>query len=158
MGCQKFYEYRAYFLAAAGIVEFRDYFRAYQIVTQIVKWTIDSQSSIKKEAGSALQQTDRTKAIAALVQVLQSTTVDDYTRREAVNSLGEIGTGNEIAIAALVQLLQSTTVDDSTRWLAASSLGKIDPGNEIAIAALVQLLQSTTVDDSTRWLAASSLG
>ncbi|WP_375472299.1 NACHT domain-containing protein, partial [uncultured Nostoc sp.] len=76
-GCRKFYEYRAYFLAAAGIVEFRDYFRADQIVTQIVKWTIDSRSSIKEEARSALQQTDRTKAIAALVQLLQSTTVDD---------------------------------------------------------------------------------
>ncbi|MDZ8223295.1 NACHT domain-containing protein, partial [Nostoc sp. ChiVER01] len=155
-GCQKVYEYRAYFLAAAGIAEFREYFKADKIVTQIVKWTIDS--SIKEEARSALQQTDRTKAIAALVQLLQSTTVDDSTRWQAATTLGEIGTGNEIAIAALVQLLQSTTVDDFTRWLAASSLGEIDPGNEITIAALVQLLQSTTVDDSTRRQAASSLG
>ncbi|MDF5734112.1 NACHT domain-containing protein, partial [Nostoc sp. S13] len=140
-GCQKVYEYRAYFLAAAGIAEFRDYFRAEEIVTQIVKWTIDSPSSIEEEARSALQQTDRTKAIATLVQLLQSTTVDDSTCWQAASRLGEIGTGNEIAIAALVQLLQSTTVDDSTRRLAASSLVEIGTGNEIAIAALVQLLQ-----------------
>ncbi|MEH2405508.1 HEAT repeat domain-containing protein, partial [Nostoc sp.] len=97
-------------------------------------------------------------AIAALVQLLQSTTGDDSTCWQAASSLGEIGTGNEIAIAALVQLLQSTTGDDSTCWQAASSLGEIGTGNEIAIAALVQLLQSTTGDGYTRWQAASSLG
>ena len=156
-GCQKFYGYRAYFLAAAGIAEFRDYFKANEIVTQIVNWTIDISSSIKGEARSALQQTDRTKAISALVQLLQSTTtVYDYTRRQAAECLGEIGTGNEIAIAALVQLLQSSTsVDD---LLAAYSLEKIDPGNENAIAALVQLLQSTTLDYGTRYEVADSLG
>ncbi|MBN3874253.1 MAG: NACHT domain-containing NTPase, partial [Nostoc sp. JL33] len=95
-----FYEYRAYFLAAAGITEFKGYSRADEIVAQIVKWTIDGLSSIKQEARSALQQTDRIKAIAALVQLLQSTTVNDDTRRQAANSLGQIGTGNEFAIAA----------------------------------------------------------
>ncbi|MEH2119459.1 NACHT domain-containing protein [Nostoc sp.] len=146
-GCRKFYEYRAYFLATAGIAEFRDYFRADEIVTQIAKWTIDSLSSIKEEAKSALQQTDRTKAIAALVQLLQSTTVDDSTRRRAADSLRKIGTGNKDAIAALVQLLQSTNLDDSTRRQAASSLGEIGTGNEIAIAALVKLLQSTAINN-----------
>ncbi len=157
-GCRKFYEYRAYFLAAVGIAEFRNYKKADDIVEQIVKWEINGRSLIREEAKSALQQTDRTKAIAALVQLLQSTTVDDSTRWKAADSLGKIGTGNEIAIAALVQLLQSTTVYKSTRRPAADILGEIDPGNEIAIAALVQLLQSTTVDNETRRLAASSLG
>ncbi len=72
---------------------------------QIVEWTIDILSSIKEKARSALQQTDRTIAIAALVQLLQSTTVDNYTLRQAADSLGQIDPGNEIAIAALVQLL-----------------------------------------------------
>ncbi|MEH2392898.1 MAG: HEAT repeat domain-containing protein, partial [Nostoc sp.] len=157
-----FYEYRAYFLVAAGIAEFRgnskeDKSRANEIVAQIVKWTIDSHSSIKEEVKSALQQTDRTKALAALVQLLQSTTVDDSTRRQAADSLGKIDPGNKDAIAALVQLLQSTTVDDDTRRQAAYNLGKIDPGNKDAIAALVQLLQSTTVDHCTRLMAAYSL-
>ncbi|MEH2464723.1 HEAT repeat domain-containing protein, partial [Nostoc sp.] len=78
-------------------------------------------------------------AIAALVQLLQSTTVDDDTRRQAADSLEKIGTGNKDAIAALVQLLQSTTVDDYTRWLAAYSLGKILQNNQdcsVAVKAL----------------------
>ncbi|MGF2034346.1 MAG: NACHT domain-containing protein [Nostoc sp. CmiVER01] len=151
-----FYKYQAYFLAAAGIAEFKDCSQADEIIVQIVHFTTNSLSSIEKKARSALQQIDRTKAIAALVQLLQSKDAD--TRKLAVKSLGIIGTGNEKAIAALVQLLQSTTVHNYTRLLAASSLGKIDPGNEIAIAALEQLLQSTTVTDYTRWHAASSLG
>ncbi|MDF5735321.1 HEAT repeat domain-containing protein, partial [Nostoc sp. S13] len=69
-------------------------------------------------------------AIAALVQLLQSTTVNDFIRDRAADSLGEIGTGNEFAIAALVQLLQSTTVSDFTRRLAADSLGKIIQNNQ----------------------------
>ncbi|NEU79028.1 NACHT domain-containing protein, partial [Nostoc sp. UIC 10630] len=161
-GCQKCYEYRAYFLATAGIAEFRNYSRADEIIAQIIKWTIDKVDSyrlslIQGEAGSALQQTDRTKAIAALVQLLQSTTVDDSTARYA-ERLGKIGTGNKIAIAALVQLLQSTTVDDFTPMFAAYSLGKIDPGNEIAIAVLVQLLQSNNLDVSNRGEVAKMLG
>ncbi|WP_442941827.1 NACHT domain-containing protein [Nostoc sp.] len=163
-----FYEYRAYFLATAGIAEFRGYSKADKIVAQIVKWGFgyfntkkqnwtEFPNLIQEGARSALQQTDRIKAIAALVQLLQSTTVDDSTRWQIASSLEKIDPSNEIVIAALVQLLQSTTVDDSTRWQVANSLEKIGTGNEIALAALVQLLQSTTVDDSTRSRVASSL-
>ncbi|MEH2086361.1 NACHT domain-containing protein, partial [Nostoc sp.] len=166
-GCGKwyrekgFYEYRAYFLAAAGITEFKGYSRADEIlapIVKIVKWTINDLSSIKQEAWSALQQTDRIKAIAALVQLLQSTNLHEFTHWYAAKSLGEIGTGNENAISALVQLLQSTNLDNSTYRYAAKSLGEIGTGNENAIAALVQLLQSTNVDNYTRRQAASSLG
>ncbi|WP_290883399.1 HEAT repeat domain-containing protein [Fischerella sp.] len=113
--------------------------------------------TIEKEAKSALQQTDRKKAIAALVQLLQSDDVPVHICWQVEKSLVKIGTGNEMAIAALVQLLQSNHVDDYTRRQVASSLGKIDPGNEKAIAALVQLLQSNHVDDYTLERAASSL-
>ncbi|MEH2255059.1 HEAT repeat domain-containing protein [Nostoc sp.] len=143
-----FYEYRAYFLAATGIAEFRDYFRANEIVRQIVKWTINDPSLITEEARSALQQTDRTKAIAALVQLLESTNVVPHTRREVAESLGTIDPGNKIAIAALVQLLQSNNKYIHSR--AVESLGKIGTGNEIAIAALVQLLKSNDVDNDIR--------
>ncbi|WYL97897.2 MAG: HEAT repeat domain-containing protein [Gloeotrichia echinulata IR180] len=164
-----FYDYRAYFLAAAGIVEFKHCSRTDEIVEQIVKWGFGYFNTnqhkwvtflyvIVNEAKTALQETERTKAIAALVQLLQSQDVDDSTRRRAAYSLEKIGTGNENAIAALVQLLQSQDVDDYTRRRAAYSLGKIDPGNENAIAALVQLLQSQDVDEETRRRAADSLG
>ena len=37
-GCNDFYRYRAYFLAAAGIAEFKDCSLADEIVSQIIKW------------------------------------------------------------------------------------------------------------------------
>ncbi len=91
------------------------------------------------------------------MQLLSNTDVDDYTRRQAADSLLQIGTGNPQAIDALVQLLSNTDVDDYTRWQVADSLEKIDPGNPQAINALVQLLSNTDVDDSTRTEAASKL-
>ncbi|MBD2213107.1 HEAT repeat domain-containing protein [Nostoc linckia FACHB-104] len=154
-----FYEYRAYYLAAAGIAEFKNCSQADEIVAQIVKWGIDSHRiSIQKEVNSALQQTDRKKAIAAFVQLLQSPNMNYDTRSWAADSLEKIGIGNPQAIAALVQLLQSPDVNHDTRRRAADSLEKIGIGNPQAIAAFVKLVQSTDVDYYTLWRAADILG
>ncbi len=146
-----FYEYQAYFLAAAGIAEFGSCSRADEIVKQIVQWSfgyVDEEGKkhrflylIQEGAQEALQETERTKAIARLVTLLNSTE-DEYIPLLATRSLEEIGTGNETVIARLVELLGSTR-DKSIKMQAAESLGKIDPGNETAIAALVELLEST---------------
>ncbi|AFY99298.1 NACHT domain-containing protein [Calothrix sp. PCC 6303] len=153
-----FYEYRTYFLGAAGIAEFRDAFQADQIVAQIVKWCF-GYFNIKKqkwthfqylnEAILALQQTDRTKAIAALVQLLQSKDVDEYTRSDAAKILGKINPGNEQGIATFMQLLQLTDVDDFTRW------SVVDVG---VSASPFKLQLTDNVDNFTRWQTASSLG
>ncbi|MDB9443527.1 HEAT repeat domain-containing protein [Sphaerospermopsis kisseleviana CS-549] len=159
-GCAKyqgksFYGYRAYFLAAAAITEFKNCDRADAIVKQIVDWKFGNFDTIREQVTTALQETERTKAIAALVQVIQ-TSQDEYTRWQAAESLGKIGHGNEQAIAALVQLIQ-TSQDESTRRRAAESLGNIGHGNEQAIAALVQVIQ-TSQDEYTLQQAAESLG
>ncbi|WP_392481372.1 HEAT repeat domain-containing protein [Nostoc sp. C110] len=156
---KSFYEYRAYFLAAVGIAEFRNYSRSDEIVAQIVKWTIEGLRSINEQARSALQQTDHTKVIDALMQLLHSTDVFEITRCQVAETLGEIDPGNKNAIATLVQQLQSTDkYYEITRWQAAKSLGTIGTGNEKAIAALVKLLQSIDVHQDIRIQAAKSLG
>jgi HEAT repeat protein len=163
-----FYEYRAYFLAAAGIAEFKGSYRDNEIVAQIVKWSfgyLDKKKEwssfpkpIEEEARSTLQKINRTTAIATLLQLLQSKNVKNYIRWEVAQSLEKIGTGNEIAIRALLQLLQSKNVENYIRSLAAQSLGKIGIGNEKLIATLLQLVQSNNLDDLTCSLAAHSLG
>ncbi len=154
-----FYEYRAYFLAAAGIAEFKDYSRGNIIVAQIVKWTIDGLPSIKEQARSTLEQTDRTKAINALVQVLHSKDVFEISRCQVAESLGQIDPGNKNAIAILVQQLHSTDkYYEIIRWQAAKSLGKIGTGNKKAIDALAKLLQSIDIHQDIRIQAAKSLG
>ncbi|BAZ25126.1 hypothetical protein NIES4073_60300 [Kalymmatonema gypsitolerans NIES-4073] len=152
-GNNNFYAYRAYFLAAAGIAEFKDYLHADAIVEQIVDWSFTR--LIAEEAKAALQETDRTKAINALVELIQNSQ-DEYTRRQAAFSLGKIDKDNPTAIKALVELIQNSQ-SESTRRQAAFSLGKIDKDNPTAINTLVELIQNSQ-SESTRRQAAFSLG
>jgi len=132
-----FYEYRAYFLAASGIAEFSDCSQSDEIVAQLVSWGIGDFNP----ARAALQQTERRRAIAALVQLLKSTE-DETTRRYVAFFLRKIGTGNPEAIAALVQLLKSTE-DETTRRLTIDSLGEIGSDSPEVINVLVRVLEST---------------
>ncbi|MEG4487197.1 NACHT C-terminal alpha/beta 1 domain-containing protein [Microcoleus sp. D2_18a_B4] len=164
-GC---YEYRAYFLVAAAIAEFYDYSQIDEIIGQIVKWRLgyfDTQKQkgvkffnvISNAAMEALQQTHRPKAIAALVERLNSHDLRDDIRGEVAASLGKIGQGNQTAIDALVQQLNSPTLDHLTLWEVTLSLDKIATGNQKAIAAFEQLLK-LNLDGSARCLVPATLG
>ncbi|WP_027255434.1 NACHT domain-containing protein, partial [Planktothrix agardhii] len=160
-----FYWYRTYFLAAAGINEFKECSLSDEIIEEIVqlgfgyfdiqkqKW-ITFLDPIKEGARIVLSETIREKAIANLIQLLE-TTRDKDIRQSVAQILGEIAVGNE-AIQTLILVLK-TTEDEYTRRTVASSLGKIDPGNELAIQALIRVLE-TTKNEDTRWRVASSLG
>ncbi|MEA5624964.1 HEAT repeat domain-containing protein [Nostoc sp. UHCC 0251] len=106
-GCGDFYWYRAYFLAAAGLGEFEKCNAAKQIVNKIVKWRFENinlkSEEIREEANTALLQTHRKNAIAALVELTRKAQ-DEFTRWKAAESLGKIDPGNSDAIAALVEL------------------------------------------------------
>ncbi|WP_292706106.1 hypothetical protein [Nostoc sp. NMS2] len=76
-----FYEFRAYFLAAAGVDEWKNSSSADAIVAEIVKWDfgefkVEQNDWVKflypilQEAQTALPQTNRIKAIAALVELI----------------------------------------------------------------------------------------
>ncbi len=164
-----FYEFRAYFLAAAGIDEWKNSVNADAIVAKIVKWDIGKFKveqnkwvgflrPIAEGARTALLQTNRIKAIAALVELIDNPQLNDDTPWQVAYSLEKIGSGNQTAIAALVELINNPQLDNDTRSQAAESLGKIDPGNQKAIAALVELIRNPQLDDDTRRQVAKSLG
>ncbi|MBW4679731.1 MAG: HEAT repeat domain-containing protein [Microcoleus vaginatus WJT46-NPBG5] len=161
-----FYEFRAYFLAAAGVTEFRHYFKIEGIVWQIVKWGfgyfyIEKQQwltfldLIAEAARDVLPQTQRSKAISALVEFIGNCG-DKWICSRAVESLGKIGTGNETAIRALVNLIGNCG-DEWTRRRAVESLVKIGTGNETAIRGLVEFI-GNCANENTRREAAESLG
>ncbi|MBD2086663.1 HEAT repeat domain-containing protein [Coleofasciculus sp. FACHB-542] len=161
-----FYEFRAYFLASAGIAEFHDCIKIDEIVAQIVKWgfgyfNINKQEwrtfldPIAEAARASLLQTNQGIAINQLIDLLK-TAEDESTSWIAAESLRKFGTGNEVAIARLLRLLETTESED-TRRSAAESLGEIGMGNEVAIAGLLRILETIESED-TRRRAAESLG
>ena len=164
-----FYGFRAYFLAAAGIAEFKECDLADKIVQQVVEWEFGKFNSetqkwerfiyqIQGAAKEVLQETNRENAINALVDLIRNQDVDYITKSEAAESLGKIAVGNENAINALVELIGNQDVDDNTKLYAARSLGEIAVGNEYAINALVELIRNQDVDNRTKSEAAVSLG
>ncbi|PSB49268.1 hypothetical protein C7B67_17055 [filamentous cyanobacterium Phorm 6] len=165
-GCDNFYKFRVYFIAAAGIAEFKDCSLADEIVSQIIKWGCGYFNEEKQQlqtfptplakgSREILKQTDRERAISALVE-LSGTSQDQYTRWQAAESLGEIGKDHLVAISALVELIR-TSQDEDTRRKSAESLGKIGKNHPVAISALVELIRNSG-DEYTRWQATESLG
>ncbi|RQH49903.1 NACHT domain-containing protein, partial [Okeania hirsuta] len=99
-----FYEYQAYFLAAAGIGEFSNCTQTNEVVEKIIDWHCNNRfNEIGVASRNVLLETPRKNTINGLVNLLEST-VDDDTRGQAAESLGKIGTGNQKAIDALVDL------------------------------------------------------
>ncbi|MGB3310536.1 MAG: HEAT repeat domain-containing protein [Nodosilinea sp.] len=164
-GCRGFYSDRAFLLAAAGIVEFKDYTQADEVIDQLVQWRFETSNPIKifwaeltglarskvirrEWAETALSSIAPQRTIRTLVWVIE-TTANEYTRRRAIESLDNIGTGNEIAIRALAQVLENTA-NEYTCQSAIESLGTIGTGNETAIRALVQVLENTANEYTRR--------
>ncbi|MEZ2251187.1 HEAT repeat domain-containing protein [Microcoleus sp.] len=141
-GCGEFYGYRAYFLAAAGIAEFKDCSLADEIVSQVIKWGFAYFNEEKQKARTFLEpiaegsreilkETDRERAISTLVELI-NTSQNGYTWWHAAKSLGIIGQNNTVAIAALVEFISSCE-NKLIRRQAAKSLGIISPNNPVAI-------------------------
>jgi HEAT repeat protein len=161
-----FYEYRAYFLAAAGINEFKSCSLAAEIVRYVVKWgfgyfNIEKQewqtflNLIEEEARKTIPETIRQLAITELTNILEHC-LDEYICIQVAKNLGEIGQGNPQAIAALIRILE-TTEDKYICSQAANILGEIGQGNPQAIAELIRILE-TTEDEYICSQAANILG
>jgi signal recognition particle GTPase len=128
-----FYRVRAYCLAAIGIAEFRTCILADAIITNIVKGVFGyfddkKQKWVKfpnwliRESRKVLKETDQTKVILALVQLIQNTQ-DERRLWMLSDKLVDIDPSNEIANKILVNLIH-TTQNKFTRCLAVESWEK----------------------------------
>ena len=117
-----FYEYRAYCLAAIGIAEFKECSCADAILSQLIRWgygyfNLEMQMWVMEScpsseaARAAFQESDRTRTIPALINLMLNITNDPSNGSLAnmVQSLGKIGTGNQQAIDALLDLIRTTS-------------------------------------------------
>ncbi|WP_341731061.1 HEAT repeat domain-containing protein [Microcoleus sp. EPA2] len=168
-GCQEyileskgFYEYRSYFLAALGIAEFKECSCADAILSELIRWGygdfnlkmqmwVGKRRSISEVARAAFQESDRSRTIPALINVMLNSTTDATNTLLAnmVESLGQIGTGNQQAIEALLNVISTTSnlyplieghylIDK-----AFNSLGLIGQNNQELIDELNKIMQSS---------------
>jgi hypothetical protein len=162
--CWDFYWYRAFFLAAVGIAEFRDCIGADWIVANLVEYATehDPPTEVDRVVNPAiwttLLETDRTRAINFLIDVLHSDFLDHDARWKLFNSLVQIGTGNSKVIAALAKLMDTSLDDKELPVEAAFFLGKIALDKREAVSFLEQQLWNTDLPEWVRHNAAYFLG
>lgn len=117
-----FYEYRAYCLAAIGIAEFKECSCADAILSQLMRWAfgyfnlemqmlVTESCPSSKAAITAFQESDRSRTIPALINLMLNSTNEpsNGSLADMVQSLGKIGTGNQQAIDALLDLIRTTS-------------------------------------------------
>jgi hypothetical protein len=162
-GCGDFYKFRAYFLAAMGITEFKDCSFADKIVVQIVIWcssyfNVEEQNCwtflepIEEAARATLSQTDCGKAVKGN---LLTPSESKYTYRITAESLGKLDPKNQLKLLELVtpsidaffKLLKlvATSEDEDIRGSAAEILEKIVQKNLMPF--VVSILQHYLADE-----------
>jgi len=145
-----FYAYQAYFLAVAGIAEFEycDRLDTDEIVSHILRWgfgyfNIEKQSwvvfssSIAARTQLTIEQTNRTKIIAALAELIEKSH-DEDTCIQAAWRLLQIEKYNSVAINALSSLKYSQ--NEYIRYIADDRLQKSNKGNQKAIDDLLKIV------------------
>ena len=162
-----FYRLRAYFIAAAGLPEFRDcpLDLAKKIVGTIVKLSIGIvedehqplrlHHSIAESAQAALLWTDANVAIDFLLSNLSLIVKNRRLQNDIAEILEKIGIGNSKAVQALSQLLLENP-DKETKKIWVNCLRKIGFGDSNAIYALTQAFQQSS-DETTRLEIAEAL-
>jgi energy-coupling factor transporter ATP-binding protein EcfA2 len=138
-GVRDFYYYQAYFLAAAGINEFKacSISLSVEIVRQLVKWAfgyfnlekqqwINFLEPIKERSKQAISNTIRRLAITEMIEVI-SICPNKKERLEVAYILGEISRGNEKVIIALTEIL-ANSIKQSIQMIEAEK--KTDPDFE----------------------------
>ncbi len=149
-----FYQYRAYFLAASGINEFKSHPLANKIVNQLVNLGFGYFSHKKMEWQSymgvissyvmidkILTKTDKLSTIQEICSLLENPHYPESYYRPAISVLGEIGQGNYQSIAVLKKVLNNTKNPEINRQVL-MSLNKIESGQ---LSTIDRLIKTTTI-------------
>ena len=112
--CGDFYKYRAYFIAAAGIAEFKDCSYTNEIVERVIEWKFGAFNaennnfyvpiSIQNASQAALLETHRQKVVNTLNKWLNYTPIRENLPDIAM-SLVQVAPGHSDAIIILVNYL-----------------------------------------------------
>lgn len=116
--CGGFYYYRAYFLAARSLREFKQSQYATEILRQVVRWSFDQFDEASKptvfptrqaeEATKTLDDTDTQRAVAVLEEYFWTARTDPHLQCSIASKLGSLKQGRPFAIRELARLMRSS--------------------------------------------------
>lgn len=140
-GCEGFYRFRSYFIAAAGITEFKNCRLADTIVAQVIEWLVATPdySWFGKEVTAVLQETDCRRVIDKLILLLDDSRYESK-RHNIIECLGRIGIENFRVIEALTRIVDRQSNNFCCReiaayWLVKSASKNLINKNELKIIA-----------------------
>lgn len=164
-GDANFYGFQSYFLAAAGIAEYKNCSKADEIVAKIIRWGIGYFDSEQQEwlyclkeiadvAKKALKETDTQRKTSALVKLIQQSQ-NKYIFWEALENLGKNAVNHPQVLTKVLDFIKSysneLTVGNKEIFKA------IYFRNQKAIIALTELMQNSQ-DEDTQITLASYIG
>ncbi|WP_414755287.1 HEAT repeat domain-containing protein [Anabaena sp. CCY 9910] len=150
--CNDFYWDKAVFIAAAGISEFRNCTYEQKIIEQLVLWAfgyfdiqrqewLEALNPLREEARKALLETNSSKAVNEIINFIQNNPDELYSRYNAIQVLGEIGSGSPEVEQMLADLLCNSQ-DERTIVQAAATLTKILPSHQAAFYTLINSIEN----------------
>ncbi|QJB25872.1 HEAT repeat domain-containing protein [Limnospira fusiformis] len=148
---REFYEYQAYFLAAAGINEFKACSLAAGIVRQVVKWGLSEfdiqkpkwmtfRAAVEEGARKAIHETIRRLTITELSAIIDNCP-DEDTRMQAMLILKKIDPKN--AKVCPWNTIRISNGDKDTSRQASESPDKINTVNSQEIADLLEVIETS---------------
>jgi HEAT repeat protein/energy-coupling factor transporter ATP-binding protein EcfA2 len=160
-GCGELYAYQALFLSAAGIAEFKDYDSVDKVVYPLIELGFGNLNThknewynfpswISKAARAALQETDRSCAADALIDlILTEPRQAKFPFSTAFEDLVILQPNSPAIVSHLLTWLDSA---DSDLWYdAILNLKKIGTGNSLVINGLLERLRKYYEDEISRW-------
>jgi Effector-associated domain 4/NACHT domain len=151
-----FYRYRAHFLAATGLAEFPESFRARAIAARVVRWRFgwcdggqwrETSSVVRAATQAVMGWSDRAIMTEALERYLTQLRGQSMGRKStffalwnSAYSLGkQYAPGHQGAIEVLRELLESVE-SPYFRVQLCNNLVKVNPGDEVAIGVLREMM------------------
>lgn len=179
-GSEKFYWYKAYFLASAGIGEFKNFKLADNIIEQILEWSINGciYTDIEWEAKAAIIDTDYSKVNKFLIKEIESNLdeLDRWTINHFISIVEKIYIDDKKTLNSLykklsylsntsankknlnISLLETASNADEQN---ASKVGNVSQNTqdtqEECINELIKVLYNNS-DEYTRWGAIEQIG
>ncbi|MBP0028342.1 NACHT domain-containing protein [Roseofilum sp. Guam] len=156
-GCYQFYWYRAYFLAAVGISEFKTCYLKDRILSKVIQFSFgffnpeinhwqSFYEEIRKSARKTLMMTDKKYINHKLINLIKSNNIPDDIQLEVSENLAQISPYDSYAVSFLINRIEDKDFEHLP-FQKIETLEKIRSNNPEIITCLIHLIDKCVNSD-----------